>query len=86
MTTDQPDQPDGGGPEAPEQATPSTTPPPQTPAAGPGDPGDDSDIPLGQRLFDSPFLLLFACMLVMFVFFTGWGMLEIMSLEPATLP
>ena len=44
------------------------------------------EIPLGQRLFDSPFLLLIACMLVMFVFFTGWGLWEIMSLEPATLP
>ena len=53
-------------------------PPPESP--------DDSDIPLGQRLFDSPFLLLLAGMLVMFVFFTGWGMLEIMSLDPAPLP
>ena len=49
------------------------------------DPGG-SEIPLGQRLFDSPFLLLFACIVVMFVFFTGWGVLEIMSLEPAPLP
>ena len=47
---------------------------------------DDSDIPLGQRLFDKPFLLLIACMVVMFVFFTGWGMWEIMSLPTATLP
>ena len=47
---------------------------------------DDSDIPLGQRLFDSPFLLLIACIVIMFVFFTGWGLLEIMSLDPAPLP
>ena len=47
---------------------------------------DDEPIPLGQRLFDSPFLLLVAGIVVMFVFFTGWGMLEIMSLEPAPLP
>ena len=46
----------------------------------------DEDIPLGQRLFDRPFLLLIAGMLIMFIFFTGWGMLEIMSLEPAPLP
>ena len=39
-----------------------------------------------QRLYDSPFLLLAACIVVMFVFYTGWGMIEIMSLEPAPLP
>src|SRR5262245_46628722 len=43
-------------------------------------------IPLGQRLFDSPILLLIACILIMFVFYTGWGMLEIASLTPAPLP
>jgi len=43
-------------------------------------------VPLMQRLYDSPFLLLAACIVVMFVFFTAWGMLEIMSLEPAPLP
>ncbi len=49
-------------------------------------PSPDPDPPLGQRLFDSPFLLLFACLFVMFVFFTGWGIWEIMSLDPAPLP
>ncbi|MCY3943604.1 MAG: hypothetical protein OXG18_07565 [Gemmatimonadetes bacterium] len=39
-----------------------------------------------QRLYDSPFLLLSACIVVMFVFFTAWGMIEIMSLETAPLP
>ena len=65
-----------------------TTEQPDPPEAAPpaADASDDSDIPLGQRLFDSPFLLLIACTVVMFVFFTGWGLLEIMSLEPATLP
>lgn len=43
-------------------------------------------IPLGQRLFESPFLLLIMGLIVMFVFFTGWGILEVMSLEPAPLP
>ena len=46
----------------------------------------DAPVPLMQRLYDSPFLLLAACIVVMFVFFTAWGLLEIMSLEPAPLP
>ena len=57
---------------------------------GPEDTGgpeaDGAEIPLGQRLFDSPFLLLIAGILVMFIFFTGWGIVEIMSLDPAPLP
>lgn len=56
----------------------------------PRDPGPQREtpepIPLGQRLFDRPFLLLIACIVVMFVFYTGWGMLEIASLAPAPLP
>jgi hypothetical protein len=44
------------------------------------------EIPLGQRLFDRPFLLLAACIVVMFVFYTGWGLLEMTSLDPAPLP
>ena len=43
-------------------------------------------IPLGQRLFDNMFLLLALGLLVMFVFFTGWGMYEIVTLPTATLP
>jgi hypothetical protein len=43
-------------------------------------------IPLGQRVFESPFLLLIMGLIVMFVFFTGWGVWEVMSLEPAPLP
>lgn len=54
-------------------------PPPREEA--PGEP-----IPLGQRLLDSPFLLLAAGMIVMFLFFTGWGLVEIASLTPAPLP
>ena len=57
---------------------PAGTPPPSEP--------DDAPIPTMQRLFDNPWLLLLAGMIVMFVFFTGWGVLEIMSLEPAPLP
>ena len=43
-------------------------------------------VPYMQQLFDSPFLLLIAGLVVMFVFFTGWGLVEIMSLPIATLP
>jgi len=46
----------------------------------------DPPIPLGQRLFDRPFLLLVAGILVMFAFYTGWGLIEIFSLKPAPLP
>jgi hypothetical protein len=59
---------------------------PRPDAAGTDAPDGDGPIPLGQRLFDSHFLLLIACMVIMFGFFTGWGVWEIMSLEPAPLP
>jgi hypothetical protein len=44
------------------------------------------EIPAGQRLFDRPFLLLAAGLLVMFLFYTGWGMWEILTLPEGTLP
>lgn len=47
---------------------------------------DDEPVPLGQRLFDRPFLLLLAGLLVMFLFYTGWGLFEILTLPQATLP
>lgn len=43
-------------------------------------------VPLGQRLFDSPWLLLTAGLAVMFIFYTGWGLYEIFSLPQAPLP
>jgi hypothetical protein len=48
--------------------------------------GPDAPIPLGQRLLDRPFLLLIVSLVVMFVFFTGWGLVEIASLTQAPLP
>ena len=51
-----------------------------------GEPSREEQIPLGQRLFDRPYLLLVAGMLVMFVFYTGWGLLELASLTDAPLP
>jgi hypothetical protein len=48
--------------------------------------GQGEPVPLGQRLLDRPFLLLVACIVVMFLFYTGWGLLELASLEQAPLP
>ena len=44
------------------------------------------EVPLGQRLFDRPFLLLLLGLLVMFVFYTGWGLWEVLTLPEAPLP
>ncbi len=50
-------------------------------------PHDASETPpLGQRLFDRPFLLLAAGLLVMFLFYTGWGLWEILTLPAGKLP
>jgi hypothetical protein len=54
--------------------------PPRTPEV------DQEAIPLGQRLYDSPFLLLAAGIIIMVVFYTGWGVWEVLSLPPAPLP
>jgi hypothetical protein len=50
------------------------------------EPEPEKKVPLGQRLFDRPFLLLFAGIVVMLVFYTLWGLVEILSLKPAPLP
>jgi hypothetical protein len=42
--------------------------------------------PLGQRLYDRPFLLLAVGIGVMVLFYTLWGLFEILTLPPATLP
>lgn len=47
---------------------------------------DDHAVPLGQRLLERPFLLLVAGLVVMFGFYTLWGLYEILSLPTATLP
>ena len=48
---------------------------------------DESEkIPLGQRLYERPILLLIAGLVAMFGFYTIWGMIEITSLPQATLP
>lgn len=42
--------------------------------------------PFLQRLYDRPFVLLALGLLVMFAFYTIWGLVEIYSLPQATLP
>jgi hypothetical protein len=44
------------------------------------------ELPLGQRLYDNVFLLLIAGVVVVGVLYTGWGLWEVLSLPPATLP
>lgn len=56
-----------------------------TQPTGRPEPGTD-EIPLGQRLYDRPFLLLFAGIVVMVLFYTGWGLWEVLTLPPAPLP
>lgn len=52
-----------------------------------GQPDDAAEhVPLGQRLYDNMYLLLFLGVLVMLVVFTAWGMWEIMSMPADTLP
>jgi len=48
--------------------------------------GPTEPIPLAQRLFDNVYLLLVAGIAVMALLYTGWGMWEILTLPPATLP
>jgi hypothetical protein len=51
-----------------------------------GGSSEQADIPLAQRLMDNPILLLVLGLVIMFVFYTGWGMYEILSLKTAPLP
>lgn len=43
-------------------------------------------IPLGQRVMENWPLLLVLGIVIMLVFYTGWGLVEINSLTPAPLP
>jgi hypothetical protein len=54
---------------------------PSAPETAPAD-----EVPLGQRLFDRPLLLLAAGLLVMFLFYTGWGLWDVAQLPMGTLP
>ena len=50
------------------------------------EPEAQEKVPLGQRMMDNPFLLLVLGLAIMVVFYTGWGLWEILSLTPAPLP
>ncbi len=62
----------------------SPTPTPESPGDPPLERGEE--LPWGQRFFDRPFLLLILGILIMALSFTGWGLWEILTLEPAPLP
>ncbi len=47
---------------------------------------ENKNIPMGQRLLDRPFLLLIAGMVVMIVFYTAWGIFEIVMMPKGSLP
>jgi hypothetical protein len=49
-------------------------------------PSGREPIPLGQRILDSPLLLLALGIVVPTMFYTVWGLIEIFTLPPATLP
>ena len=53
---------------------------------GAGAPVEEPAIPLGQRIYDNTFLLLAAGLLVMFVLYTLWGLVEVIALPEAPLP
>ncbi|MCK5377599.1 MAG: hypothetical protein KAJ97_10970 [Acidobacteria bacterium] len=57
-----------------------------SPASGGGDPGSPSDVPFGQRLYDNTFFWLVAGFVIMAVVYTGWGLVEILTLPWAPLP
>lgn len=50
------------------------------------DAGKHEAVPLGQRLYDNWVLLLVAGVLVVSITYVGWGLYEILTLPPATLP
>ena len=49
-------------------------------------PTPSEPVPRGQRFFDNVFLLLGLGLLIMILLYTAWGMWEILTLPPATLP
>jgi hypothetical protein len=49
-------------------------------------PEQPEKIPLLQRLYDKPFLLLIAGIIVMATFYTLWGLWEVIRLPQANLP
>ncbi len=50
------------------------------------EPVEKGQPPFLQRLFDSPFVLLILGIVVMFAFYTIWGLVEIAQLPVSKLP
>lgn len=50
------------------------------------DESDREEIPYFQKLYDRPFLLLALGMITMVVFYTAWGIVEMMMMTKAPLP
>jgi hypothetical protein len=50
------------------------------------DPEPAEPLPLAQRLFDNWLLLMIAGIAIMALVYTGWGLVEILTLPPAQLP
>ena len=50
------------------------------------DNNNNQEIPWGQKLCERPFLLLIVGIIIMFIFYTIWGLVEIYTLPVATLP
>ena len=48
--------------------------------------GGSGDVPFGQRLYDNVFFWLVAGFVVMAIVYTGWGLVEILTLPQAPLP
>ncbi len=46
----------------------------------------EKEVPYLQRLYDRPFLWLTLGMVTMVIFYTAWGIVEMMSLTQAPLP
>ena len=47
---------------------------------------EEEQIPFMQRMFDKPFLLLLLGVSVVGIFYTLWGLIEILRMPQATLP
>jgi hypothetical protein len=46
----------------------------------------DDPIPFWQRVYDNVWLMLALGLIVMLVVYTAWGIWEVLTLPPATLP
>lgn len=47
---------------------------------------ETAKIPAAQKIFDRPFFWLIAGFVIMLLFYTFWGMYEILNMPTATLP